>query len=272
MERWEKVSAPDVHLATMRVYNGGSKISLLLPHAPQLGANKAPHPSYNAQDLMTEYALDVVNPGVENQVVVSERPTDPPNGRARSTHLLGNVIHECNIRPNFNDSYRETVAARHRAANTPKRQIVMLGKDDVKGGVGGLNKLSSGAAVATHFDSFFKTTKKSGKEFERYARIPRDQLLDMLFAIFEEKPNWSFKELRTRTEQPAEYLKEVLSLIAVLHRSGELNGQYTLLENYRDRENQDMVKNSSADNLASSSIPPQPEEDEDEDEDMEEVG
>jgi len=82
MERWEKVSAPDVHLATMRVYNGGSKISLLLPHAPQLGANKASHPSYSAQDLMTEYALDVVNPGVENQVVISERPTDPPNGRA----------------------------------------------------------------------------------------------------------------------------------------------------------------------------------------------
>jgi transcription initiation factor TFIIF subunit beta len=64
----------------------------------------------------------------------------------------------------------------------------------------------------------------------------------MLFAIFEEKPNWSFKELRARTEQPAEYLKEVLSLIAVLHRSGELNGQYTLLENYRDPENQDLVR------------------------------
>jgi len=267
MERWGKVAAPDVHLATMRVYNGGSKISLFLPNAPQLAANSKLHPSYHAEGLMTEYALDVVNPGVENQVVISERPTDPPNGRARSTRLLGNVIHECNIRPNFNDSYRETVAARHRAANTPKRQIVMLGKDDVRGGVGGLNKLSSGAAVATHFDSFVKTTKKTGKEFERYARIPKDQLLDMLFAIFAEKSNWSFKELRARTEQPAEYLKEVLQLIATLHRSGELNGQYTLLENYRDRENQDMVKSSNVDDFGSPSTSMQQEQDEDEDED-----
>jgi len=141
--------------------------------------------------------------------------------------------------------------------------------------VGGLNKLSSGAAVATHFDSFVKTTKRSGKEFERYARIPRDQLLDMLFALFAEKSNWAFKDLRSRTEQPAEYLKEVLSMIAFLHRSGELNGQYTLLENYRDRENQDLLKVNGAetgnrDNMPASVAPDNP--DEDEDDDMEEIG
>jgi hypothetical protein len=87
-----------------------------------------------------------------------------------TTQLLGNVIHECNIRPNFNDSYRETVAARHRAANTPKRQIVMLGKDDIKGGVGGLNKLSSGATVAHHFDSFVV----------RVARLSDNKLLNTI--------------------------------------------------------------------------------------------
>lgn len=63
----------------------------------------------------------------------------------------------------------------------------------------------------------------------------------MLFALFAEKSNWSFKDLRARTEQPAEYLKEVLTLIAFLHRSGELNGQYTLLENYQDQDSQDSV-------------------------------
>jgi len=137
--------------------------------------------------------------------------------------------------------------------------------------VGGLNKLSSGAAVATHFDSFVKTTKRSGKDFERFARIPRDQLLDMLFALFSEKSSWSFKDLRSRTEQPAEYLKEVLTMIAFLHRSGELNGQYTLLENYRDQENRDSIKFESVENMtqgeATTGVP-----EEDEDEDMEEVG
>jgi transcription initiation factor TFIIF subunit beta len=82
MERWERISAPDVHLATMRVFNGGSKISLLLPHAPQLYSHPTPQLGYQAEDLMTEYTLEVVNPTVENQVVISERLTEPPNGRA----------------------------------------------------------------------------------------------------------------------------------------------------------------------------------------------
>lgn len=87
MERWGKVDAPDIHLATMRVFNGGSKISLLLPHAPQLGPSSSFQPAYDPGDLMTEYTLDVVNPGVENQIVISERPTDPPNGRAREVNV-----------------------------------------------------------------------------------------------------------------------------------------------------------------------------------------
>jgi transcription initiation factor TFIIF subunit beta len=87
-----------------------------------------------------------------------------------------------------------------------------------------------------------KTTKRQGKDFERYARIPKDQLLDMLFSLFAEKQSWSFKDLRLKTEQPAEYLKEVLNMIAFLHRSGDLNGQYSLLENYRDQESQNSVR------------------------------
>jgi transcription initiation factor TFIIF subunit beta len=136
--------------------------------------------------------------------------------------------------------------------------------------------------------TFQKTTKRSGKEFERFARIPRDQLLDMLFALFAEKSSWAFKDLRTRTEQPAEYLKEVLTMIAFLHRSGELNGQYTLLENYQDQDNQKSVRVSCGserslmpsqisvkfegiENTTPGDLPPAMP-DEDEDEDMEEVG
>jgi transcription initiation factor TFIIF subunit beta len=82
MERWEKILAPDVHLATMRVFDGGSKISLLLPQASRLGTTSTPQLSYQSDDLMTEYTLEVVNPGVENQVVISEQRTESPNGRA----------------------------------------------------------------------------------------------------------------------------------------------------------------------------------------------
>ena len=63
--------------------------------------------------------------------------------------------------------------------------------------------------------------------------MPRDQLLDELFKAFQERERWSIKALRERTQQPEAYLKEVLSEVAFLHRSGEFNGNWELMANYK---------------------------------------
>lgn len=65
------------------------------------------------------------------------------------------------------------------------------------------------------------------------ARMPRNQLLDALFALFRERSHWSIKVLRDKTQQPEAYLKEVLSDIAFLHRAGEHNGLWELLANFK---------------------------------------
>lgn len=53
--------------------------------------------------------------------------------------------------------------------------------------------------------------------------MAKNQLLDQLFALFKEKPFWSVKDLRLRTEQPESYLKEVLPEIAMQHKSGSVS-------------------------------------------------
>lgn len=65
------------------------------------------------------------------------------------------------------------------------------------------------------------------------ARMPRNQLLDHLFVLFQEQPRWSIRPLREKTQQPEAYLKETLSQFAFLHKSGEFNGLWELQENYR---------------------------------------
>lgn len=65
------------------------------------------------------------------------------------------------------------------------------------------------------------------------ARMPRNQLLDMLFGLFREREHWAVKMLRERTQQPEAYLKEVLSEIAFMHRSGEHNGTWELMANFK---------------------------------------
>ena len=66
------------------------------------------------------------------------------------------------------------------------------------------------------------------------ARMPRNQLLDQLFALFRETPHWGIRPLREKTQQPEAYLKEVLSEIAFLHKSGEHNGLWELKEVFKD--------------------------------------
>ncbi|KAI0711933.1 transcription initiation factor IIF, beta subunit-domain-containing protein [Cerioporus squamosus] len=52
-------------------------------------------------------------------------------------------------------------------------------------------------------------------------RLPKDQVLDTLFQLFEREEHWSMKRLRHETEQPEAYLKEILSDIAMFLTSGE---------------------------------------------------
>lgn len=80
-----------------------------------------------------------------------------------------------------------------------------------------------------------KTKPKQAKgTFERMARIPRNQLLDQLFSLFRQVPRWSIRPLRDKTQQPEVYLKEVLSEIAFLHKSGEHNGLWELQDAFKD--------------------------------------
>jgi len=99
------------------------------------------------------------------------------------------------------------------------------------------------------------------------ARMPKNQLMDQLFDLFQETPRWSIKPLRDRTQQPEAYLKEVLGEIAFLHKSGEFNGLWELTGNYARGDGMKMENNAGPSDFKME----EEEDDEDEDEDMEEV-
>ncbi|KAF9778889.1 transcription initiation factor IIF beta subunit [Thelephora terrestris] len=219
MERWANVNREDVHLATIRVFKASSRIKLYLPENPA------------SPDEPREYELEMVQESVDNQLVVAEKEKES-GSRARTTILAGKVKHECNLRPVFTEKYRKRVRERHREVNTRSRQIKMI--DEVTPGRGSVNMLSSGVANASAFSDLVKTKQKPTKGFERMARMPRNQLLDMLFKLYAEKETWPIKLLRERTQQPEAFLKETLSDIAFLHRSGEHNGTWELKENFKE--------------------------------------
>jgi len=227
MERWSAIDAEDVHLATIRVYHEAKSSS---GRAPRIVLILPPNPETGESD---EYEMDIVNDAVENQVVVAEREKFPGTAsRARTTILTGRVKHECNLRPMFTDRYRQRLKQRAIAANMPKKQIKWIDEAGL-GGRGKINMLTSGVMNAMPFNFGRPRPKPAKGQFERMARMPRDQLLDELFRAFQERERWSIKVLRERTQQPEAYLKEVLSEVAFLHRSGEHNGSWELLANFK---------------------------------------
>jgi transcription initiation factor TFIIF subunit beta len=68
---------------------------------------------------------------------------------------------------------------------------------------------------------------------EKKERIPREDLLDLLFNLFESKAQISFKELVQKTQQPVSWLKEVLADVCDLNRRGPNTGTYQLKVEYR---------------------------------------
>lgn len=83
------------------------------------------------------------------------------------------------------------------------------------------------------------TTKAKRGEIFKAARIPKNQLLDLIFDCFRQYQYWSMKALRQKLEQPDSYLRQVLEEIAVLHKSGRFANHYGLSDAYRDKAGSD---------------------------------
>ena len=245
MERWSKFDTEGVQLAKIRIYEGAApRIVVLVP----------PEDGGGGEDI---YELDMVNQDVHNQAVIAERAKAPSGtGRARTTIMTGKVKHECNLRPRMTGRYERRLMERGAAANERSMRVGLM--DGARAGHGGGKMLSSGISSAAGFadlavrgSSFFalplvltlgvlyvfflqRTKVKPPKgQYERMARMPRNQLLDALFALFRERAQWPIKLLREKTQQPEVYLKEVLSEIATLHRSGEFNGTWELMPSFK---------------------------------------
>ncbi|KAI0370361.1 hypothetical protein BV20DRAFT_966659 [Pilatotrama ljubarskyi] len=161
--------------------------------------------------------------------------------RRRHVALAGTITHHCSLRSVLSDRLRQRVKARSMEANTPKRQIIFFGDryglaQNRPTGMGKSTAGTSGKINAPVRSELFlqavKTYSNAKVPMDRMTRVPRGQLLDMLFQLFEQRQQWSFKQLRERTQQPEAYLKEILAEIAFLHRTGEHRGTWELSASY----------------------------------------
>ncbi|XP_074263624.1 uncharacterized protein LOC141586330 [Silene latifolia] len=64
-------------------------------------------------------------------------------------------------------------------------------------------------------------------------RRDRGELEDIMFKLFEKKPNWALKQLVQETDQPAQFLKEILNELCIYNKRGTNQGTYELKPEYK---------------------------------------
>ena len=147
----------------------------------------------------------------------------------KKTTLVGGITVELNCTPVNNPETNRILAERTHLAMMPKRQSV-----HVKGNVKGF--FQPGTIMAQNsFGGFIKNTtaeKKARSLESKTARIPRNELMDLLFKCFREYRFWSMKALRAKLRQPEAYLRELLDEIADMPKSGRFAMKWTLKEAY----------------------------------------
>ncbi|KAI8070688.1 transcription initiation factor IIF, beta subunit-domain-containing protein [Gongronella butleri] len=209
--KWSNMEQEDVNLGSVRIYS--HTISLILPEDTQ-------------EDIPKEYSVRISPEEVQNRYIF----TQTEHGRR---FMRGKVHHDCTATPAQFGTYRSIMRKRVADADEPQRSVRVLNQDSQPVFVPGA---SSNIPSSNFFD--FVEPKKRKADKEKATRMPRNELMDMLFVAFDRYPYWSFKGILEHTRQPAQYLKEVLNEICVLNKRGPYAGNYQLKPEFKHRESQ----------------------------------
>ncbi|KAG2601050.1 general transcription factor IIF subunit 2-like [Panicum virgatum] len=72
------------------------------------------------------------------------------------------------------------------------------------------------------------------RSFEtKRTRRGRTEMENILFKLFERQPNWSLKQLMQETDQPEQFLKEILNDLCVYNKRGPNQGTHELKPEYK---------------------------------------
>lgn len=148
----------------------------------------------------------------------------------KKTSLMGKIVHDCQLVPLKTDSKYGQVLLKRQNIPLAKERPKVTFLDDIPGVV----QSQAGPSILGKSTSMFlKSNTQKQKSEGRAIRMPKKDLLDLLFRLFEEYEYWSMKGLKERTKQPETYLRESLDSIANLIKKGPYTSKYHLKPEYR---------------------------------------
>lgn len=141
---------------------------------------------------------------------------------------------------------RRYLEAKAKASSKPRETVFLGGVGAAPGNLLNPGTLGSGGSFSTfivwgssslalrvaHADRLVQKTAKDPKKPKpqdmKNARIPQNELFDLIYECFSRFNYWPFKSLKAELNQPDQYLKETLEVIAEQVRTGRFALTWTL--------------------------------------------
>ncbi|PKA53125.1 transcription initiation factor TFIIF subunit beta [Apostasia shenzhenica] len=152
--------------------------------------------------------------------------------------LEGKVEHKFDMEPHSEhfEEYGKLCRERTKKAMTKTRQIRILDNDH-----GVLMRPMPGMVglVPSGSKDKKKVQAVKGSEVKR-TRRDRRELENIIFKLFERQPNWALKQLVQETDQPEQFLKEILNDLCVYNKRGPNQGTHELKPEYKKSTEDEM--------------------------------
>ncbi|VDP41093.1 unnamed protein product [Heligmosomoides polygyrus] len=139
--------------------------------------------------------------------------------------IEGRVVKRVECRPPATSGYLKMKIAQISNSGQPKKQVLQMEKAAVKF-----------KPVAAHAEDMMRIKQK--KEGAKTVRADRNVLMQALFHAFEKHQYYRLQDLQQLTQQPAGYVKELLTEIAVYNTAPPHKSMWELKPEYRDYASQ----------------------------------
>lgn len=145
--------------------------------------------------------------------------------------MEGKVEHKFDMKPHSEtiEEYGKMCRERTNKSMIKNRQIQVIDNDR---GVHMRPMPGMIGLISSNSKDKKKAAPVKGPEVKR-TRRDRGELEDIMFKLFERQPNWALKQLVQETDQPAQFLKEILNELCVYNKRGANQGTYELKPEYK---------------------------------------
>ncbi|KAL5733449.1 hypothetical protein ACOSP7_032784 [Xanthoceras sorbifolium] len=125
------------------------------------------------------------------------------------------------------ENYEKLCRERTNKYMTKSRQIQVIDNDK-----GLLMRPMPGMLIPTTFSESKKKPPTKGSDVKR-TRRDRGEMEDIMFKLFERQSNWTLRQLIQETDQPEQFLKDILKDLCVYNNKGTNQGSYELKPEYK---------------------------------------